>query len=613
MIKKLIAPQKKIHSIFLAVVSVFLVSCNPIKNTDFRLTPEPSSAINFKNKSATGEAVVVTANPYASHAALDIISSGGNAIDATIAAQLVLGLVEPQSSGLGGGGFMLLWDAKQQKLVSIDGRETAPSTADDSLFLKKADKKEKEPMGFFEAVIGGRSVGAPGLVAMLKEAHDKHGKMDWSLLFESAIALADEGFLISERLNTLLTNVPAVTARSEMADYFFDKSENGYEPKEIGTVLVNKEYANVLRVLSRQPIKSFYSGKIAKDIIQKTSSDSNKGLLSEDDLANYKIRYRKPLCKKVFNYKFCGMGPPSSGGSTVLSILMTLESLQDNGEIDYKLFQNQRVTDEVLLSHIFIEASRLAFADRNTYIADPDYVEVPVDKLLSNLYITARANMIKLNKRIDRVVAGDISEYLGLKYHTVEALELESTTHLSVRDLEGNIVSMTTSIETAFGSRLMTNGFILNNQLTDFSFKPVNDGYGLVANRVEPGKRPTSSMSPMIVFDAENNPIMAIGSPGGRSIIGYVAKVLFETLVLNNELEEAVGSSHIVDSGSRLKIEDSADKNLINALNALKHPVTTGAQTSGLHVIQRNKTKAWDGVADPRREGVALAIPKLTP
>ena len=572
-----------------------------IESQDKDLAPEPESKIVSLqtgdslaiNKIATGKKfMAVTANPHATKAAYAILEKGGSAVDAAIAAQMVLGLVEPQSSGIGGGAFMLYWDQQAQKLIAYDGRETAPMAADENLFIGQSGK----PISFFDAVIGGKSVGVPGVVKMLEDAHNQYGVVSWSSLFDEAIHLSTTGFAVSERLNTLIKVVPKVAGREHIANYLFD---NHGEPLSIGSTLKNPEYAETLKILAQNGSDTFYRGQLAQKMVEASHRDKNQGKLSLTDFFLYEAKQRPPLCKKILSYKICGMGPPSSGASTTLAILGMLENLVNNGE------NNQ----EVLNAHYFVEASRLAFADRNTYIADPDFINVPVAQLLDAAYLQQRSQLVSDDRLMDKVGAGqfhtpDIGQYL-----MQPSPELVSTTHLSIVDQFGNAVSMTSSIETAFGSRLMVGGFILNNQLTDFSFVPRTSDKALVANRVQGGKRPRSSMSPMIVFDTDNEnnnrPILIIGSPGGKKIIPYVARVLYEVLFFDSALAEAIERPHILNTGRQVEIEKGASEKIMTALKALGHKPVVKPQTSGLHAISRHNDE-WLGVADPRREGVAL-------
>lgn len=562
------------------------------------LAPEPESgrsSLDVKaGKIASGsDFMAVTANPHATDAAYAILSRGGSAIDAAVAAQAVLGLTEPQSSGLGGGGFMLYWDANSKRLFTYDGRETAPLKADENLFY---DPINDQPDRFFNAVIGGKSVGVPGIVALLDEAQQAHGKLNWSTLFDDAINLAENGFEVSPRLNILLNYVPKVAERDAIATYLFDEDR---KPLPVGHRIKNPAYAKTLKQLAAGRGRDFYSGDLAREMVAAVNADENRGELSMQDFQSYKVKQRPAVCKQLFGYRVCGMGPPSSGGMTTLQILGILSQLEEQAPSGSFV----SMTDNIETAHQYISASQLAFADRNTYIADPDFIAVPIDGLLANDYLKSRAQLIDAVKALNEVKAGQPPGSSGA-YIQSSSPELMSTTHLSIVDSDGNAVSMTSSIETAFGSRLMVGGFILNNQLTDFSFAPYDSDKTLIANRVQGGKRPRSSMSPMIVFDQSGHPVLVIGSPGGKKIIGYVARTLYEVLAHNRALDASIKDLHVLHMGSRLELEKGISEAFSARLQALGHQPVNKAQTSGLHAIQR-QGKGWIGVADPRREGTA--------
>lgn len=544
------------------------------------IVPEAASGIGTVKTASYREAAAVTANPHASDAARRILKQGGSAIDATIAAQLVLGLVEPQSSGIGGGAFMLHWDAEQRELNSWNGRETAPAAVDEAYFLDADGGK----MSFFDAVIGGHSVGVPGVLAMLDAAHRAHGKLPWSALFQPAIELAEEGFAISPRLHTLLQRMPQVAANPAITDYFFHHRGEGLEPKPVGHVLKNPDYANTLRLLAHKGADEFYRGDLAERIVTAVRSDPNRqGRMTVADMKNYRAQQNTAVCGGFLQYRVCGAPPPSSGGTTVLAIL---------GMMEHAAVSDWR--------HGFIEASRLAFADRNRYLADPDFVAVPTAGLVAADYLVSRAALIDSDRRLTVVPAGTPA---GAPPRVAAASpELPSTTHLSIVDRWGNIVSMTSSIETAFGSRVMVGGFLLNNQLTDFSFAPQDEGGELIANRPQGGKRPRSSMAPVVVFRGDE-PLLALGSPGGARIIDYVALSLYRVLAQGLPLGEAIAAGHIVAMGDRVELESASfSETEQQALKALGHPVTEADQTSGLHGILLREGKLF-GAADPRREG----------
>ena len=547
------------------------------------IAPEAASGFGEIKHAIAINHLAVTANPHATDTAQKILSWGGSAVDATIAAQLVLGLVEPQSSGIGGGAFVLHWDNQRKKLSTWDGRETAPAAATATHFIE-----EGKPLGFFEAVIGGHAVGTPGVIAVLQALHDKHGKLPWSTLFQPAIKLAREGFAISPRLHTLLVHMPRVAVNPAITAYFFEA--DGRTPKAVGTVLKNPDYADSLERLAKKGRREFYRGRLARQIVDAVANDPNRaGKLSLDDLKNYRPRQRDPVCGNFRQYRVCGMGPPSSGGTTVAAILGMLQHLANKD------------TAPAQQAHLFAESSRLAFADRNHYIGDPDFVDVPTAGLVDGDYLRRRSTLVNPKQRMAEAPHGIPPGAKTLSYQSAPSPELPSTSHLSIVDDEGNIVSMTTSIETAFGSRILVGGFLLNNQLTDFSFQPENAS-GQVANRIEGGKRPRSSMSPTIVFEG-NQPRLVIGSPGGTRIINYVARSIWDVLENGLPVAQAIAAPHIVHTGRALELEEGrADPALIRQLRALGHEVSVRAQTSGLHAIWIDD-RFLEGGADPRREG----------
>jgi gamma-glutamyltranspeptidase/glutathione hydrolase len=568
---------------FLLLASTFGFASDPA------IVPEAASGFKQNPAVYAKSAMAVTANPYASHAAQKILAQGGSAIDAGIAAQLVLGLVEPQSSGIGGGAFMLYWNASDKQLSSWDGRETAPKAVDENHFVPA----DGSSLSFFEAVVGGHSVGVPGVIAMLDSAHRQYGQLPWASLFTPAIELAESGFIISPRLYTLLNKMPKVAVNPAISRYFFNG--NG-QPKAIGEVLRNPAYAATLRSLAKNGGNAFYQGKIAKDIVAAVANDPNKkGSLSLSDLARYHAIQRPAVCAPFREYKVCGAPPPSSGGTTVLAILGIVETIE----------QQRGALRGVDFIHTFIEASRLAFADRNRYVADPDFVTVPTTGLVDRPYLRSRAANIKTDQRMAKVEAGTPPGAPDLI--DSKSPELPSTSHFSIVDAKGNVLSMTTSIETAFGSRVFVNGFLLNNQLSDFSFNPANQDGSKIANRIQPGKRPRSSMSPIIVFK-DGSPVLAIGSPGGARIIDYVAGSLYRLLAEDQAIDTAIASGHIIAMGDSVELETNRfSRDDIQKLQKRGHPIKESAQTSGLHGILI-KSSGLEGAADPRREGQALGL-----
>ncbi|MBU2870888.1 gamma-glutamyltransferase [Colwellia sp. E2M01] len=551
---------------------------------------EPEAATGYTEKKAVfaKEYMIVAANPYASKAGLLMLEKGGSAVDAAIAAQLVLSLVEPQSSGLGGGTFMLHWDNKAKKMITIDGRETAPKAATSELFLDKNGK----PLNWVDAVVGGKSVGVPGLIAALQKSHDSFGVLPWKELFTPAIELAENGFIVSPRLVKLLASNynPGLYTMPEIKRYF---SPNGVRVKA-GDLLKNPKLAKVLRSVAKEGAKVFYQGWIAKKIVDKVQqSIVSPGLLSLDDMKNYQAIERTPVCAPYHQYKICGMPPPSSGGITVIQILAQLQGFQ----------LSQYLPNSIQAAHLLTQSARLAFADRNKYIADSDFVSVPVNGLLDSNYMMQRGALIDVQKDMGQAPAGtpENSDDLG----DDNALEKPSTTHLVVVDKQGNAVSMTSSIENGFGSALMVEGFILNNQLTDFSLSPKNNGKW-VANRVEPLKRPRSSMAPMMVFNKDNSLRLLLGAPGGSRIINYVAQSIAGVLDWQLNVQQAVSLPHVTNRNDLTALEQGTDiVQLKPALEAKGHEVVIQELNSGLHAIELTP-KGLVGGADPRREGLAL-------
>ncbi|BBD65213.1 gamma-glutamyltransferase [Nostoc commune NIES-4072] len=550
--------------------------------------PEAGSGRVEREAVRTNKYVVVAANPLASAAGRDVLRRGGSAIDAAIAVQMVLTLVEPQSSGIGGGAFLVYYDAKTKKLVTYDGRETAPAAAKPDRFLDANGK----PLQFYDAVVGGKSVGVPGVLRMLELAHKKYGKLPWSQLFQGAIQLSEQGFPLSPRLYTLLSKDLYLSRNEPAKSYFYQPDGT---PKPIGTRLVNQPLAEVLRQIAKGGANAFYQGNIAKDIVATVSQAAVPGDLTTTDLVQYQAKLREPVCGAYRIYKVCGMGPPSSGGLTVLQILGILQQ--------FNLPALKPASLEAV--HLFSEAGRLAYADRNLYIADTDFVPVPVKELINPNYLKLRAAIINPERSIGQAQAGNPllqqANLLGID----QSKDLPSTSHVSIVDAAGNAISMTTSIEDAFGSRLMVRGFLLNNQLTDFSFSPTSEGKP-VANRIEAKKRPRSSMAPMMVFDRNGKLVMVIGSAGGPQIINYVAKAIVGHLDWGLDIQQALALPNFGSRNGPTELEADTDvANLKPALEAKGHTVSVIQLTSGSTGIVLTNQGLVSG-ADPRREGAPL-------
>ena len=531
--------------------------------------------------------MVATADPAASAAAMAILRKGGSAVDAAIAAEAVLGLVEPQSSGLGGGAFLLHWDGVTHTLTALDGRETAPRSARGDLFLDK----DGRPIAFLDAALSGRSVGVPGLLRVLELAQRRQGRLPWAELFQPAIDLAENGFVVSPQLASGLAEDRDLSRDPEARAYFFDDLGN---PWPAGTTLRNPAYAETLRTIAARGADVFYSGPIAQAILAKVN-DGGDEHLSAKDLLDYRARERDVLCAPYRTLEVCSMGPPTSGGIALLQILGILQNF-DLAPMN---------PDGALAFHLIADASRLAFADRDRYVADADFIRVPTAGLLDPTYLKARAGQIRSDRTIGEARPGKLSDPLIVAQASERQFEPVSTSHLVIVDSAGDIVSMTSSIEMAFGSHRMVDGFLLNNQLTDFSFLPASEGR-LVANRVEPGKRPRSSMAPAIVLDKDGKPVFALGSPGGPNIIGYVAQALVEMIDWGRSPGAAVAAPHVLSRNGPTLIEaGSSALDMRETLESLGHTVEERELKSGLNIVEF-KDGVMIGASDPRRDGIAL-------
>lgn len=555
------------------------------------VAPESSTAMDSSTAPVSASRfMVAAANPLAAEVGYAVLKRGGHAMDAMVAVQAMLGLVEPQSSGLGGGAFLVYRDAATGVITSFDGRETAPLNATPDLFIGS----DQKPMKFFDAVVGGRSVGTPGTPKLMHELHKRYGKLQWSSLLQPSIDLATKGFSVSPRLASLVQQDKERLSRyPDTATYFF--TADG-QPIQAGYLLQNPAYAQTLTTLAQYGADAFYSGEVGKAIVERVNSiEDNPGLLSEIDLASYRVKERPAICAPYRSFEICGMGPPSSGALTVGQILGILNHF-DLASLG---------ADSAEAWRLIGEASRLAFADRGRYMADSDFVPMPKG-LLDPAYLKTRADLILPGAVMDEVSPGEPpwGEAVALNYADDDAIELPSTSHFSIVDRQGNMVSMTTTIENSFGSRVMSGGFLLNNELTDFSFSPQQDGLP-VANRVEPGKRPRSSMSPTIVLK-DGKPYIAIGSPGGSRIIGYVASALIAHIDWGLDIQQAVELPHAVNRFGTYDLEEgTAAESLKPELEAMGYKVSVRDLNSGLHAVQVIEGGLL-GAADPRREGVAL-------
>jgi gamma-glutamyltranspeptidase/glutathione hydrolase len=551
--------------------------------------------------------MAAAANPLAAEAGREMLRQGGSAIDAAIAMQAVLTLVEPQSSGIGGGAMIVLWDGKQVR--TYDGRETAPAGATEKLFLK-ADGK---PMAFTQAQIGGRSVGTPGVLRALELAHRQHGRLPWAKLFEPAIKLAEQGFAISPRLHSLLTADPLIRQSPDMAAYFLNDDGS---VKAVGTRLQNPKLAAVFKRIASEGADALYKGPIAEEIVARVQQHANPGSLSLNDLQRYQAKERAPLCTDYKRWQVCGMPPPSSGGIAVAQILGTLQALETRDPrlslTPLKPVNTNRpagMEPAPQAVHLIAEAERLAYADRAQYVADTDFVPVPVKGLLDPAYLASRAILIG-ERSIGSAKPGTPPGVQVAYAPDRSPLRISTSQVVAVDDL-GGAVSMTTTIEAAFGSHLMVQGFLLNNQMTDFSFIPEENGQK-VANRVEPGKRPRSSMAPTLIFDRNTGEFVAtVGSPGGSQIIEYVAKTTIGLLDWNLDAQSAINLPNFGSRNGPTELEQGQfSPALIQALKDKGHTVSEIDMTSGTQAIVRVKDAqgkaTLTGGADPRREGEAL-------
>lgn len=559
---------------------------------EFDANPEPQTAYRSKQAVMGRHFMAVTAHPLATEAAYRVLDRGGSAVDAAIAAQMMLGLVEPQSSGLGGGAFMLYYDAARGRVTVFDGRETAPAAATADRFMQDA-----RPMPFADAVDSGKSVGVPGVLRALELAHERHGKLPWPSLFDDAIDRARRGFPVSPRLAALLRGNRRLAAQPAARAYFFH--EDG-SPRREGEVLRNPELARTLAQVARGGGDAFYRGPLAQAMVQAVRSHPRPGDLSGADLAGYAARERDALCRPYRVYVVCGAPPPSSGGLAVLQMLALLDHTPIGAA--------EPVSAAAV--HYFSEAGRLAYADRDRYVADPAFVDVPVRALLDPAYLARRSALIAADRSMGKAAPGEPVPGALARRGVDDTPALPSTTHVSIVDADGNAVAMTSTIEQAFGSKLFVGGFLLNNELTDFALSPV-DGRGVpVANRVEGGKRPRSTMAPTIVLRADaSGPRLrlVVGSPGGSAIANYVAQTLVANLAWGLDIQSAIDLPHYGSRNRATELESGTSvEGLVPALRAMGHPVALQPFPSGLHGVEILSNGLLRAGADPRREGTAL-------
>jgi gamma-glutamyltranspeptidase/glutathione hydrolase len=573
--------------------------------------PELPSGWTEKQTHYAERDMVAAANPLAVGAGVTMLARGGSAVDAVIAVQMVLTLVEPQSSGIGGGAFLLHYDPESGDLVAYDGRETAPAAATPDMFLGP----DGRPRGFTEAVDGGLSVGTPGILRLFEMVHGRHGVLPWAELFEPAISLAENGFAISPRLHTMVAGTAErLCAQPAAAAYFLKPGT--CEARDEGTILRNPELASTLRSIATSGADAFYTGAMAQAIVDAVRSHpTNPGRLTLADLRAYRAIERTPLCGGYRGYRLCGMPPPSSGAIAVLQTLGILEHFDVSRH-------GPGSADAV---HLISEAYRLAYADRAVYVADDAFVRVPVEGLLDPGYLKARAGLIQMDRSLGVPEAG-MPPGVVARGGEDRSLPLPSTSHVAIVDSSGRVANMTTTIENGFGSLQLVGGFLLNNQLTDFSLAPADEQGRPVANRVEPGKRPRSSMAPTIVFGGDGEVEAIVGSPGGSAIIQYVAKTLIGLIDWQLDIQAAIDLPNFgAQTSATTTLERGTPLASLEAdLTSRGHTVVIADVNSGLQGIVFNGTRPsgapgafarapgrgrWAGGADPRREGTARGTP----
>ena len=595
------------RSLTVIAATLALTACHTPVNEQ---PPAPELGSGYRTDLSTRHAerhMAAAANPLAAEAGREMLRQGGSAIDAAIAMQAVLTLVEPQSSGIGGGAFIMLWDG--HNVQAYDGRETAPAGATERLFLKA----DGTPMAFTDAQIGGRSVGTPGVLRALEMAHQKSGRLPWAKLFEPAIRLSEQGFAISPRLHSLIAADRFIAQSPDMAAYFLNADGS---PKATGTLLKNPALAAVFKRIAKEGPDALYQGSIADEIARKVQGHRNAGSLSQADLKSYTAKQRAPLCTDYKQWKVCGMPPPSSGGIAVAQILGTLQALETRTPrlaiapmtpVKSASPAGLEPTPEAV--HLLAEAGRLAFADRALYVADADFTPVPVAGLVAPSYLAQRATLI--GERSMGIAKPGQPAGIQVAYAPDRSPLRISTSQVVAVDDQGGAVSMTTTVEAAFGSHVMVQGFLLNNQMTDFSFIPAENGQP-VANRVQPGKRPRSAMAPTLVFDRNSGELLAtVGSPGGSQIIEYVSKSMVAMLDWKLDPQAAISLPNFGSRNGATELEAGLfSPALKQALKDKGHALSEIEMTSGVQAIVRTRDAqgkvTLSGGADPRREGEAL-------
>lgn len=535
------------------------------------------------------QGMVSAADPRAAQAGVEILRAGGSAADAAAATMLALTVVEPQSSGIGGGGFLVYHDQASRAVSTLDGRETAPMAATERYFLDA----NGQPRAHADAVPGGLSVGVPGNLRLIERAHEEHGRLPWARLFEPAIRLARDGFAITQRMHDMLAMPNSLARMSEWSRNHYYQPDG--TPKPVGTVIRNPELAATLAQIARLGPDWFYTGPNAQALVNTArNAPRNPAVIQTGDLAAYEVKERPAVCGTYRGYRICGMGPPSSGATTVFAILKQLEPFD----------MSALGPDNPVAWHLIAESERLAYADRDTYVGDPDFVRVPITGLIDEHYLAERSRLISTDHVIQNVAAG-IPPGAATRT-TAPSNEVHSTTHFVVVDRDGDVASYTSTVEGPWGSGLTTGGYVMNNELTDFTFAPMRDG-APVANRPEAGKRPMSSMSPTIVYNPDGSIRLAIGAAGGPTIIGQVAKAIIGVIDWRMSAQEAIAQPFILGWGDRVLIERGTRlEAMAPQLTAMGHqvvPVPSGFKANAIERVDGH----WVGAADPRSEGVAIA------